>query len=1334
MRSFVKVKAELRPMGSGKNKEDTWVIYPEFNIGSDIMKKGGNFYAVLDQKQGMWSTDISDVYRIIDEKLYSYVEEHFEKDGYGTYRDPKGHGVFVKTIDNSTTKVLIEFNKWLSNLPPNKNYIPLDSSLTFLSDEVTYDMYRSKRLPYDLKEGSIEAYEEIVSTLYSPENREKIEWSIGAVLSGDSKKIEKFIVLYGKGGSGKSTILDLIEKIFDGYWSVFVAEELALKSHQFATASFKDNPLVAIQDDGSLKKIDSPRINEIVSHKPLQINEKNTKQYSLKPQAMLFLATNDKIDMHDTNLGITRRLLDVYPSGNLIPVREYRQLVHQMMEFEIPAIAKHCYDVYIKLGKEYYSKYIPEKMIEKTNYLYNFMFDKADQLIENDPITRDVVYGWYKDYFEESGFGYPPKRIDFGEQIKEYYEKYDEVKWLNGRTHRHVYSGFKKNAFMDTYKVGEDKETWLKFDCKRSLFDEWCKDKGFKAQYANDKGNPKLPWSKVTTTLNDIDTSKLHWILIPESESYIRIDFDLKDENGEKSLEKNIEAASSFPKTYAEISKSGGGVHLHYFYDGDTGKLDGLYSDDIEIKVCKGNSALRRKLTKCNDIPAATISSGLPLKKQKKGDKDVVNEFAIKNERHLKNSVAKALRKEGKLNSTTVACNYIYKVVEEESYKKGLSYDIRDMEGDVRAFANNSTHNAAACTKLMAKVHFCSDDMVKDTGEVGTEDNKKPIAFFDVEVFPNVFILCWKMQGDSTIWRLINPRPEDVIFLIENYRLIGFNNRRYDNHIIYAWAYKGYTNYELFILSQSIINAKKGSSSNAFFGGAYNLSYLDIYDLASNPNKMGLKKWEIKLHAHHQENSYAWDKDLPEDKWQEVCDYCCNDVKSTELVYDAIAGDVAARLILSMISGLLPNATTNNHSMQIIFGDNEHPQSEFIYTDLSKLFPGYKYDAGKSTYMGEEVGEGGYVYAEPGVYYNVALLDIASMHPSSIEALNLFGDLYTKRFSEIKNARIAIKHQDRKALETLLDGKLLEFYDIGLEGKQFTLKDLSNALKTVINSVYGLTAASFDNRCRDPRNVDNIVAKRGALFMVNLKHEVQKRGFTVAHIKTDSIKIPNATPEIISFVMEYGKKFGYTFEHEATYKKMCLVNDAVYIAQYDDGPHEFELSTGEKIMTDWTATGAEFQHPYIFKKLFSGHEINIDDMSETKSVGKGELYLDFNEGLSDDEHNYVFVGKVSAFLPVKDGVGGAELFRVQDDKYYAVSGTKGKRWMETEFIRNNNLEDYIDMSYYDKLCDDAIAHINEFGSFECFMKDEIDWAKIINVPEGVDEEVPFDEDKVLTVT
>lgn len=350
---------------------------------------------------------------------------------------------------------------------------------------------------------------------------------------------------------------------------------------------------------------------------------------------------------------------------------------------------------------------------------------------------------------------------------------------------------------------------------------------------------------------------------------------------------------------------------------------------------------------------------------------------------------------------------------------------------------------------------------------------------------------------------------------------------------------------------------------------------------------------------------------------------------------------------------------------------------------VEPFFPGYTFDHGKSLYWGEEVGEGGYVYAEPGMYRAVALLDIASMHPSSIMAERLFGDIYTARFGDILAARLAIKHGEFEKAEKMLDGKLAPY----LKDKD-AAKNLAQALKIAINSVYGLTSAGFDNPFRDKRNIDNIIAKRGALFMVNLKHAVQDQGFTVAHIKTDSIKIPNATPEIVKFIMDYGKEYGYTFEHEATYDRMCLVNDAVYIARYEDGK--------------WTATGTQFQVPYVFKKLFSREPIEFDDLCETKSVSTA-LYLDMNEGLPEDAHNYKFVGRVGRFSPIKAGCGGGLLLRKTDKGYSAATGSKGYRWMESEEVKKLGKEKDVDRSYYDRLVDEAVETISQYGDFEQFI-------------------------------
>lgn len=420
-------------------------------------------------------------------------------------------------------------------------------------------------------------------------------------------------------------------------------------------------------------------------------------------------------------------------------------------------------------------------------------------------------------------------------------------------------------------------------------------------------------------------------------------------------------------------------------------------------------------------------------------------------------------------------------------------------------------------------------------------------------------------------------------------------------------------------------------------------------------------------------------------------------------------------------------------------------------------FPGYEFkllEDGKyhNMYRGTDVGLGGYVYAEPGIYHNVALIDVASMHPTSIILLNKLGD-YTQRYADLRAARVYIKHGDYEAAGKLFDGKFKKY----LESKE-EAEALSKALKLPLNAFFGVGFAKFDNPARDSRDVNNIVALRGALFMRTLQDEVMARGFRVAHIKTDSMKVPDATPEIIDFIMDFGKKYGYEFEHECTYDRMCLVNDAVYIAKYDD--HGIR-NKGGKHPNEWTATGTQFQVPYVFKTLFSHEPLEFRDLCETKTV-KTAIYLDTNESLPDmsssekeivkveklikpmlgegwrdkledmesnfqdisgnldtefrelveahlrlkDEvakgHDYHFVGKVGLFCPMKPGAGGGVLLRESDNGFAAVTGTKGYRWMESEIVKTLGKEEDIDRSYYRAMVDEAIASISKYGDFEEF--------------------------------
>ena len=1319
---------------SNKNNVEiipTFRLYPK---SQDLMIRGGDFYAVWVESKGLWSTNEDDALSLIDSELTKYADDY-------RIKNPEANLKIQYTWDSNSGSI----DRWHKYCQKQKrdSFEMLDETIIFANTETDKKNYASKRLPYSLEKGNIDNYNKLIGTLYDPEERHKIEWAIGSIIQGDSKFIQKFLVFYGAAGTGKSTILNIIQKLFEGYYSVFDAKALGSASNSFALEAFRSNPLVAIQHDGDLSRIeDNTRLNSLVSHELMTVNEKFKSTYANRFKCFLFMGTNKPVKITDGKSGLIRRLIDVHPSGNKLPAKEYRDVVKKV-DFELGAIAWHCREVYLE-NPDAYDDYIPTAMLGASNDFYNFVIDAYHVFKSQNGTTLKAAWEMYKNYCDDAKVGYPLSQRAFKEELKNYFHTYsDRFNLDDGSRVRSYYEGFKTSIFEENHtenKKSVMKETidaFIDFKEQSSIFDTECAE--CPAQYASSKETPSKKWDDVTTILKDLDTSRTHYVKIPEK--HIVIDFDIKDESGNKSFEKNLEAAKKFPATYAELSKSGQGIHLHYIYNGDVTKLSRVYADSVEIKVFTGKSSLRRKLTKCNGLPIKSISSGLPTK----GEKKMVSSDVIKSEKGLRSLIERNLRKEIH-PGTKPSCDFIYKILE-DAYEQGLKYDLSDMKNQIYAFAAHSTNQSEYCVKLVKQMHFKSDE---SSAPVDTASAQ--IVFYDIEVFPNLLLVNWKIRGEGhKIVRMINPKPEEIEDLLK-FRLVGFNCRRYDNHIIYA-RLMGYNNEQIYNLSQRIINGER----NAFFGEAYNLSYTDIYDFASAGNKKSLKKLEIEMGIHHQELGLPWDQPVPENLWPKVSEYCDNDVIATEAAFDYLSADWTARQILADLAGLTVNDTTNTLTTRFIFGKNKTPQSQFCYRDMSKpvksldpevkkfldeacpemmsqrhgpeksllpYFPGYKFEAGVSTYKGETVGEGGYVYAEPGMHYHVALLDIASMHPHSLIAECLFGPEFTRRFREIVEGRVNIKHEAWDIVNNMLGGVLTPYVQKVINGEMKT-KDLANALKTAINSVYGLTSANFDNPFRDSRNKDNIVAKRGALFMIDLKEEVQKRGFTVAHIKTDSIKIPNATPEIIQFVMDFGRKYGYTFEHEATYDRMCLVNDAVYICRYDDG--------------HWDATGTQFAVPYVFKTLFSKEKIEFNDLCETKSVTSA-LYLDMNEHLPDvsdaekdlakietkfkkgeiDEaeyntrkeeygliiatgHDYKFIGKVGAFCPIKPGCGGGLLVREKDGKYYSATGSKGYRWLESEMVQNN--QDIIDISYYKELVDAAVETISEYGDFEMFVSD-----------------------------
>lgn len=1430
---------------------EIYEVYPRFKIknpSSDLMIKGKDFYAVWDERKNLWSTNEQDVIEIIDGELDRYARENLER------FEPRP--VRVLHMWDAETGMIDRWHTYCQKQMRDCFHM-LDEKLIFSNMQAKKEDYSSKSLPYPLEAGDTSAWDKLIGTLYGDKEKHKIEWCIGSIVNGASKQLQKFMVLYGEPGSGKSTLLDIIDKkLFVGYTDSVDSNALGSASASFALESFKNNPLVAIQHEGDLSRIeDNTKLNSLVSHDKMTVNEKFKGLYQNAFKSFLILSSNKPVKITDAKSGLMRRLIDVHPTGNLLPRAEYNRLLKQI-DFELGAIAEKCKRVFEE-NPGYYDKYMPIAMLGATNDFYNFIQDYWPIFKRQDSTTLQAAWGLYNTWCEKTRVPYPYSQRIFKEELKNYFSEFQERITIGGERIRSWYGGFK----ADKFEQEENAETtsaipdWLQMTEQESKLDILLKD--MPAQYPVEDGSRlERKWANCTTTLKDLDTHRLHHVKVPEN--LIVIDFDISV-NGEKNLERSLEEAAKWPKTYAELSRSGKAIHLHYFYNGDVSELSSIYDDKIEIKTLLGDQSLRRMLTKCNSLDIATINAGLPKKEVKK----TIEEKQIKSEKGLRTLIKRNLAKEIH-PGTKPSIDFIEKILE-DAYKSGLAYDVSDMRNAITAFAAGSTHQPDYCLKAVGRMKFKSDDKTEVPVDIPPEEepDEEPMLVYDLEVFSNLFLSNRKPLEDFTpkdfktwlaylhqlkyhhkpVTRMINPKPTEIEDMVR-YRLIGFNCRRYDNHILWG-RMMGYSNIQLYQLSQRIVNGNS-KRNDAFFGEAYNLSYTDVYDFASAGNKKSLKKLEIEMVAKanedlakaraqlaagesmekvaddvglpvdileqylhdelhltlHHELGLPWDKPVPEEMWPKVAEYCDDDVIATEAAFHYLNADWTARQILADIAGMSVNDTTNQLTTRIIFQQVRKPQAEFCYRNLSQpvkeladevmaflkdacpdmmnhlhgdedsllpYFPGYTFEKSVSVYQGEEVGEGGYVYAEPGMYTDVALLDIASMHPHSVIAECLFGPRFTRRFKEIVDGRVDIKHEAWDEVNHILDGKMAPYIERVKRG-EMSSKELANALKTAINSVYGLTSAAFENAFRDPRNVDNIVAKRGALFMVNLKKEVQARGYTVAHIKTDSIKIPGAGPEIIRFVQDYGKDYGYTFEHEATYDRMCLVNNAVYIAKYAT-PERCEKLYGAGVVPGdnhkkggkWTATGKQFAVPYVFKTLFTGEEIEFEDLCETFSV-TGSLYLDFNEKLPDvseteaalmkalkligwsyDDwldflggaepkspltvdnerhlrqmkamidigHNYHFVGRVGLFTPVKPGCGGGLLMRESGGKYASATGAKDYRWCESDAIdaiRSVTGQDKpvftkndIDRSYYNRLADEAKDAIRQYGDFEWFV-------------------------------
>jgi phage/plasmid-associated DNA primase len=179
-------------------------------------------------------------------------------------------------------------------------------------------------------------------------------------------------------------------------------------------------------------------------------------------------------------------------------------------------------------------------MMGASNDFYNFVEDAYIVFRKENGTTLNAAWEMYKIYCEEAKVPYPLTRRVFKEELKNYFSEFtDRCKTEDGTRVRNYYSGFITDKFEQQTYVEKPSTTsnLIEFKDIESIFDKECSN--CPAQYATDEGTPLKGWDYVDGKLSDIDTSKLHYVRVPEN--HIVIDFDIPDKNRNKDFNKKLE-------------------------------------------------------------------------------------------------------------------------------------------------------------------------------------------------------------------------------------------------------------------------------------------------------------------------------------------------------------------------------------------------------------------------------------------------------------------------------------------------------------------------------------------------------------------------------------------------------------------------------------------------------------------------------------------------------------------------------------------------------------------------------------------------------------------------
>ncbi len=345
----------------------------------------------------------------------------------------------------------------------------------------------------------------------------------------------------------------------------------------------------------------------------------------------------------------------------------------------------------------------------------------------------------------------------------------------------------------------------------------------------------------------------------------------------------------------------------------------------------------------------------------------------------------------------------------------------------------------------------------------------------------------------------------------------------------------------------------------------------------------------------------------------ELAEYCYQDSKMT-LALTSFSGSLLMKLLLVIarvakmpIDDVARISVSNWIRSMMYF---EHRRRGALIPRRDDLEERKEASISEPVIKGKKYKGGIVVEPKSGVYFDVSVLDFASLYPSLIKVYNLSYETVRCIHEECRSNEIPETSHwactKQRGIASDVIGSLrdirVDYYkplskQPGLKAEERELaKVVSQALKVILNASYGVMGAEIYPLYYLP--AADATAALGRYAITRTIEKCKQRGIEVVYGDTDSLFLKNPTEEQIDAITEWAEKdLGIELDLDKTYRYVAFSQRKKnYLGVLPDGSVDVKGLTGKKSHTP----------PFIRKAFFD----SVDILSKVTSEGDFERARD----------------------------------------------------------------------------------------------------------------------------